>query len=163
MRGGNQIVALTECRETLESDEFAEAQRWISNELPKVLDDPAQWRRLTESPMPPDLRPANTVANFFESMGAFVQSDILDPELVCAPWSSIIIRAWQRLEPVIMLNRALEDNVSVWENFEFLAVLSQKWIRTHPEGIYPKRLGRMPVDAKWHRIGMELRSKAAVE
>ena len=39
MRGSNQIVALTECRETVESPDFREAQRFVSYELPKRLQD----------------------------------------------------------------------------------------------------------------------------
>ena len=35
-RGSNQIIALTECRERLESDEFNDARQFIANTLPEI-------------------------------------------------------------------------------------------------------------------------------
>ena len=46
MRGSNQIIALTECRETLESDGFRQAQQFVSYELPKRLRDPNEARKI---------------------------------------------------------------------------------------------------------------------
>src|ERR671925_3502 len=67
MRGNNQIVALTECRETLESPEFREAQRFVSYELPKRLEDPVERRRIAQpqSQFEGEYRAIDTVANFF--------------------------------------------------------------------------------------------------
>ena len=35
-RGSNQILALTECRERLESDEFQNARRFVSQNYPSL-------------------------------------------------------------------------------------------------------------------------------
>ena len=73
MRGSNQIVALTECRETLESEKFQDARQFVSAVLPVLLKDPDMLKKLEDPYLPTELRPASNVANFFESMGAFVR------------------------------------------------------------------------------------------
>ena len=40
MRGSNQIVALTECRETMESETFQNAREFVLMVLPELLKDP---------------------------------------------------------------------------------------------------------------------------
>src|SRR5690348_18010894 len=47
-RGSNQIIALTECREKLESDEFQEARAFLSLQVPELMKDPAMERRLEQ-------------------------------------------------------------------------------------------------------------------
>jgi len=56
MRGSNQIVALTECRETMESAEFGDALTFVSYELPKRLNDPREAERLLIIPFVDEYR-----------------------------------------------------------------------------------------------------------
>src|SRR5579863_5076906 len=86
MRGSNQIVALTECRETLESDAFQEARAFVVTELPQLIKNPDTRDKLSSPVFPKELRPAGNVANFFESMGAFVRFDIIDRNIACDLW-----------------------------------------------------------------------------
>ena len=130
MRGSNQIAALTECRETLESPEFREAQRFVSYELPQRLLDPNERRRIAQpqSQFEGEYQAIDTVANFFESMGVFVKNGIIDADIGCDLWSHVVIRNWHALAPIVAYVRHDLEEPSVWENFEYLAWLSERYM-----------------------------------
>lgn len=142
-RGSNQIIALTECREKLESDEFQEARAFLSLRVPELMKDPAMERKLEEPFFPAELRPAGYVANFFESMGAFVRYNIIDRRIACDLWCSVVISCWNALLPITRVRRKLDPGI--WENFEYLAVLSQEFIERYPTS-YPSGMRRMPIE-----------------
>jgi hypothetical protein len=142
-RGSNQIVALTECRETLESEEFQNARQFVSLELPKLMQDPEMERRLELPFFPAELRPAGNVANFFESMGAFVRYNIIDRRIACDLWCGVVVSSWNALLPVTRIRRKLDPGI--WENFEYLAVISQEFMDRHPTS-YPSGVRRMPME-----------------
>lgn len=146
MRGSNQIVALTECRETMESPEFAEAQNFVSFELPKRLNDPAEREKVVQLPFQGEYKAIGSVANFFESMGMFVKNGIIDQHLACDFWCYSVVRNWQALAPVITYVREKIGVPALWENFEYMAVLSDDYLKAHPNGGFPAGLRRMPKD-----------------
>ena len=147
-RSSNQIVALTECREVLESEAFANALRFVERRLPELLKDPATRARLMVAPVDEDLRAVNVVGNFFESMGSFVKHDIIDKEIACDLWSGIVVSAWDSLVPVLAIYRRVAAP-ALWENFEYLAATMQAWNAMHPEGGYPASLPHLPVVDVW--------------
>lgn len=142
MRGSNQIVALTECRETLESPEFRAAQRFVSFELPNRLRDPAEAKRVATIPFSGQYEAIATVANFFESMGLFVKNGIIDKDIACDFWAFVIMRNWDALAPVVEYVRR-ETAPSLWENFEYMAVIASQYNARHPSS-YPAGWPRMP-------------------
>jgi hypothetical protein len=145
MRGSNQILALNEVRETLESESFREAMRFVAQKLPALVADESQHARLVEVPRPRDLEPISIVANFFEGMGAFVRYGIVDRRIACDLWGGVVLTHWRLLSPVIALNRA-KFGTRVWENFEYVAVISEDFLARFPEGTYPRALRRMALD-----------------
>jgi hypothetical protein len=145
VRGSNQIAALTECRETLESPEFRDAQAFVSYELPKRLADPVEWQNITRMPFQGEYEAIVTVANFFESLGAFVRNGIIDRRIACDLWYGVVLRNWNALLPVTTYVRRSVGR-GLWENFEYLALLSQRYDDKYPEGTYPEHLPRMPED-----------------
>jgi Domain of unknown function (DUF4760) len=145
MRGSNQIVALTECRETLESPEFRDAQRFVSFELPKRLQSDEECRKVAQLPFSGEYQAIGTVANFFESMGLFVKVGIIDRHIACDFWSEVVLRNWRALAPVTAYVRHAVGQEALWENFEYMASLSERYQRTHPTS-YPAGEAHMPVD-----------------
>jgi len=145
MRGSNQIIALTECRETLESPEFRDAQRFVSFELPKRLQDPEECRKAAMLPFSGEYQAIGTVANFFESMGLFVKSGIIDRHIACDFWSFVVLRNWNALLPVTTFVREAFKTDALWENFEYMAVLSQQFAEQHASS-YPSGVPHMPKD-----------------
>ena len=147
-RGSNQIIALTECREVLESDAFGAALRFVRRRLPDMMKDPATRARLVVRPLDEDLRAIDIVGNFFESMGSFVKHDIIDEEIACDLWSGIVLTAWEPLVPVLAIYRRTQGP-GVWENFEYLAAKATAFNARHTGGTYPKDQPRLPVEDVW--------------
>lgn len=145
MRGNNQILALTECREKLESEEFQQWRDFIAQRLPEMLDDPGVRQKLALARFPSELRAVGNVANFFESMGAFVRFNIIDRRIACDLWCGVVVSSWNQLLPIIRIRRTLDPGI--WENFEYLAVLSEEFLQQHPTS-YPERMRRMPLDER---------------
>lgn len=146
MRGSNQIVALTECRETMESPEFRDAQNFVSFELPKRLKDPAERVKVCILPFVDEYQAIGTVANFFESMGGFVKSGIIDRRIACDYWAYVVLRNWNALLPVTTFVRESIKTKALWENFEYMAVLAKQFSVKYPNGSYPAGFPRMPED-----------------
>lgn len=141
-RGSNQIIALTECRETLESQAFQDARQFIISALPALMEDPEIVKALHAPYFPSELRPISFVANFFESMGAFVRHRIIDKEIACNLWCSVVLTMWNATLPVTRLRREIDDGI--WENFEYLAMISQQYMKRNPTS-YPAGMPRMPL------------------
>lgn len=162
MRGSNQIVALTECRETLEAPDFREAQRFVSFELPKRLLDPQERLRIAQpqSQFEGEYQAIDTVANFFENLGVFVKNRIIEKELACDLWSAVVLRNWKALLPIVTFVREDLAAPSIWENFEYLAVICEEYMRSHPDGSYPPNARHMPEDRAFIDAVKAARSKA---
>jgi hypothetical protein len=146
MRGSNQIAALTECRETLESPAFNAARRFVLYELPRRLADPVRWREATQTPFIGEYEVIPTVANFFETMGLFVKYRIIDERIACDAWSGVVLGSWQALLPIVTYLRATVGP-ELWNNFEYLAALSEDYqARSERTSTYPAKMKRMPED-----------------
>jgi hypothetical protein len=146
MRGSNQIIALNEFRETMESPTIREAQQFISFELPKRLRDPVEREKIRQVPFSGDYEHLATIANLFESMGEFVKLGIIDRTIACEIWGYVVLRNWRALSPIVWFLRKEVDAPLLWENFEYLAVLSKNFIDARPNGSYPAGVPRMPED-----------------
>lgn len=147
LRGSNQIVALTECREKMESAEFRRAQRFVSYELPQRLADPQECLLIaqSQSQFEGEYQDIDTVANFFENLGSFVKNRIIDQQIACDLLSYVVMRNWNALLPVTTYVRADLNEPAMWENFEYLAMLSEQYMARHPSA-YPPGAPRMPED-----------------
>jgi hypothetical protein len=146
MRGSNQIAALTEFRETMESDRFQTAQAFVSFELPKRLKDPAEAVQATTFPFRGEYQALSTVANMFEALGGLVKSGVIDRDVACDVVALIVVRNWDAMVPVVTYMRRKVVNKALWENFEYLALLSKRFIANHPRGAYPHGEPRLPED-----------------
>jgi hypothetical protein len=148
MRGSNQILALTEVRETIESAAFQSAELFIS-ELANRYDDPQVRKGLLAPFLPPELQAVRYVANFFETFGAFVKNGIIDSYLACDLWGGVVARNWEALGPVVASRRARRQTPGLWENFEYLAAISKKFHDDHSAGTLPKNAPRLPLPQPW--------------
>lgn len=146
IRGSNQIAAMTEFRETMESEDFQRAQRFVSYELPERLKDPGEQIKATTLPFIDEYAAVATVANMFESLGSFVRNGVIDAHVACNVVSLIAVRNWDALLPVTTYVRRKVGSKALWENFEYLALLSKRYIETHPSGDYPRGVPRLPDD-----------------
>ena len=52
------------------------------------------------------------------------------------------------MAPLTAISRRVAGG-GAWVNFEYLAMLSNKWIEAHPDGGYPRGAPRMRLDDEW--------------
>lgn len=143
MRTGNQISAYNECRETMESVDFREALAFIRNEIPERLADPQTVAAIVSSALREEYAGIRLVANLFESMGLFVKTGMMDERIACELWSGIVLTTWSNLRPLTAELRK-RFGPGIWINFEYMAVLSDDFIRHFPDA-YPHGVRRMPL------------------
>lgn len=161
LRSSNQIVTLTEMRQTMDSPPFQAALAFVMEELPERLKDP-ELRRIFlaraaqgQRPFPAGFESVRSVANFFTNIGILVRTGIVDGATVCYLWHDAVLRAWRGIAPVKANYRALTGE-DPWQNFEYLAVLCQDWVNRHPHGLYPRGVPRMPSPDLWPETKEEL-------
>lgn len=144
LRSSNQITALTEIRETLESSQMVAARRFVQEGLPTIVKHPGFKARVERSVLDDELQAVVLVSNFYEHMGAFVKYGIIDRQIACDLWNGVVLRDWDALLPFTTLRRRWENTQAFSENFEYLVVICQDWLKRHPDGAYPKTLRRLP-------------------
>jgi hypothetical protein len=153
-RSSNHIAALNELRETTQTPDFQAAQHFIGGELSRMMQDPAFRYQvgLTAAARTDEMRSlmakVNPIGNFCEGMGILVKTGLVDRELVLDLWSEQLIGYWQRLAPMTAIYRRRSGN-AVWENFEYLTVLSEDWLAAHPDGTYPAGVRRIELKDEW--------------
>ncbi|MGA2760420.1 MAG: hypothetical protein ABSF08_08905 [Candidatus Cybelea sp.] len=159
MRGSNQITVLTELRAAQQTPEFLKAVHYVYSELPSRLEDPAFRYQLAN-------RVARTVENneqisyveivgdYYENVGVFAKTGLVDRRLLLDIHAAVVLDAWNALLDVTAILRSHYGR-SIYENFEYLAVLSENWTSAHPDGSYPKNVRRIDVPNKWRSAGEE--------
>ncbi len=154
MRGSNQIAALNELRETMESDAFQNDLREVRT-LEKRLNDP-ELRRviLYEKVLSTQeaFRPPIRIGNFFENAGVLVRNHIIDRRLFCELWAQVTIGAWRDLEELIA-NRRPFVGPALYENFEYLVIICERFISEHPSGTFPGNAKRKKLREPWPQDG----------
>lgn len=146
LRGSNQIELIANWTEAIEGERFQNALAFLQKDLDTYLLDPKKLQMLDWNPIPPELQQVRTVANHFESIGSFVRRGIIETDVACDLWAFIVVASWKKCAPVLNYVRRSLDSQALWENFEYIAVLSDRWLKTHPDGTYPANQLRMPKD-----------------
>lgn len=159
LRAGNQINAVIAIGTRFSDPTYQDAIDIVTRDLERALSDPlfrnyeiAAWRNLP----PPKIdaqylalhRATITVGNHFEELGTMVRNRIVDPKLFIDLWCGVVLGGWKRLASHTALGREVTRNDTLWENFEYLAVLSEDWIN-HSTTSYPKHLRRLPLHNQW--------------
>jgi hypothetical protein len=158
LRSANQIHALLSVGEKLDSREFSDALTLVNSKLEATLADP-EFRRyeiaIRQRVPPPtfETRYAEMhhalilVGNTFELMGLLVKNGIVDQRIFVDQYCGVTLGAWKRLADFTALGREAGDP-NGWEYFEYLAVLSEDWLHSHPIS-YPKGVRRYPLYNPW--------------
>lgn len=147
MRKGNEIELMQKWTEAIESPEFESARIFVLNDLQRILSDPAAVQALSwRDALPRELAPMRAVCNHFESIGAFIKLGIVDARVACELWAFVVLQCWKAIAPVTAVVRKNTGRDAIWENFEYLAALAERYVASHPEGTYPAAVPRMPVD-----------------
>ena len=154
MRSSNQIEALAEFREGTQNPEMRLAERFVLHELSEKLKDPGfRYQLANQAVMGAETQSwwsdIRRVANFFENMGALVKNGLAEKGMVLDIFSTQVLKLWMQLTPVVAIRRQASGDSAIWENFEYLAVLSQDWEALHPAGTYPPGVRHLDLNYPW--------------
>jgi len=159
LRAGNQISAILSIEDEISTKSFLDAQALMTQELPAALHDPL-FRKYTIArslgKTPPEVEPAyaelrnavELVANAYEEFAILIKHGVIDKALFLDSYCFQVLRIWEPLKQLTALNREATQHESIWENFEYLAVLSEDWMQAHPS-TYPKGVRRMQLHNPW--------------
>lgn len=151
LRAGNQIAGFLTLREMLDDDAHQRATALLEREANIAADeDYRAYARAVFANVPTpgnerfrDVRAAVLMlANAFEVMGTLVRNGIVDRRLFMEQYCSTIVSQWQRLEAYIIAAREVQHDDGIWEDFEYLTVLSRDFIARYPSA-YPKDMPRL--------------------
>ncbi|MBV9333449.1 MAG: hypothetical protein JO146_05535 [Candidatus Eremiobacteraeota bacterium] len=158
LRAGNQIAALLSVGEKLDSRDFTDAVVTMNSGLEAALADPefrayeiAIRRRLPTPAVDKRFIEMHhavvLVGNTFELLGLLAKNGIVDKTMLVDQYCGLVLGAWKRLREFVAFGRAAGDP-NGWEYFEYLAVLSEDWLKAHPTS-YPKGVRRFPLQNVW--------------
>jgi len=159
LRAGNQINAMLTIGEELSGKAFNDADTLTSQKLQAALNDPAyrdyevaRGRGLVSPEVSQEYvelrRAALLVGNAYEELGVLVKNGIIEKSLFLDRYAWRILSDWRLLEKLTALSRAATQQEGAWENFEYVAVLSEDWLeRKH--STYPKGMRRMQLTNPW--------------
>jgi hypothetical protein len=152
-RGSNHIAAMNELVEMDNQESVQSARRYVATQLQKKLEDPGfRYQIGTPSARTEEnihaITQINVVGNYYENLGILLKTGLVDRVVAFEMWSYNVLGEWKRLADVIAIYRE-KQNPSVWENFEYLAVLAEDWLAAHPHGTYPPRMRRFELHYKW--------------
>jgi hypothetical protein len=156
LRAANQITALLAVQNELDSADFREAEIIVRQDLKKMIEDPAYCRfeaamsiRAAHGEADPryvKLRQSvNLIGNTFENVGSMVKNGILDERLVMDIYAWIFASNWDQLVGVIAIARAATGQQGLYENFEYLAAISKRYLDSNPV-TYPARVKRLRLE-----------------
>lgn len=110
MRGGNQIMVLTELRASQQTPEFLNAVHYLYSELPSKIQDPAfryqlanRVARTVENNE--QISYVETVGDYYENVGVFAKTGLVDRGLLLDIHAAIVLDAWNALIDVTAILR----------------------------------------------------------
>jgi len=159
LRAGNQINAMISIGDKFQSTEFARALETVGTDLDAALDDQAfrdylmaLSQRSPTGDVPARYKEARhaalLVGNTYEELGILIKNGIVDRDLFLDRYCAVAIGAWKRLESYLAFTREVQDDQAIWENFEMIVALSERWVREHPS-TYPSNLDRLRIVNPW--------------
>jgi hypothetical protein len=152
-RGSNQIAALTGLRERSERPEFQAAIHFVFTQLAEKINDPefryqVEHRTSRTAENAPLIAYTTSLGNFYESMAMLIRQGLVDRELTLEIWNGPVVYSWEALVPITAINRRVVGRI-LWENFEYLTVISQDWLAKHSKGTYPRGVRRIDLEDAW--------------
>jgi hypothetical protein len=152
LRASNELDALLRITELMRADDLQNAFRYVETELSAKLADPAYRRELGKRGFVDARRhPEMDVCNWFNEVGTLVKNQLIDENTFLDLFNRLVTYYWNRLEGVVAVLRR-ERGPGQYENFEYLAMLAERWQARHPHGAYPAGAKRMETSDPWKDV-----------
>lgn len=108
------------------SPEMYASRQYVAEELPLRLRDESYRRELVSGSAFSGRHPELILGNFWEKVGALVNTGMLEPNLYLETGAYRAVEAWNQLEDVIKLRRKAEP--LQWASFDHIARLSREYL-----------------------------------
>jgi hypothetical protein len=158
LRAGNQINAMLTIGDRFNGQMFWAAVDIVNDRLDGALEDPAfreyhiafNSQSVTASRLQrlPRTAARCLACRKYEQLGILIKNRIVDGKVFLDQYSGVVARRWHNLENYTALTRAARGSDAIWENFEYLAVISEEFLHEHPSS-YPRGLRRMQLTNPW--------------
>jgi hypothetical protein len=130
----------------------------LYTELPSVISDPefryqVAHRNERTARYNETLSQIEAVGDSFENIGLLAKAGLVDRKLLLDIYPALVMDAWTALLDVTLLREHYGS--SIWENFEYLVVLSEDWLKSRSTGMYPPGMRRVDVPNKWRKVDEE--------
>jgi flagellar motor component MotA len=146
MRTSNVLMVLNDFREAFERPEMSASRDALPQVLARLQDRESR-RELSQEKLPEWALPVGPLLRLFETLGAYTNRNVVPRDLICDMWSPVVLGTWTMSAPLIAVMRR-SRGPALFENFEMLAVLSQRWLDEKHE-VYPRNLPRMNLADPW--------------
>lgn len=143
LRQSNQLNALLTVLRMPYDAVLHDAFEFVYHELAEKIDDPDFMALLDSSPVDRRAHKELWVCDYYERLGAYVKAKLIDAAVYLD--SSSPEQYWKKLRPIVKRMRSKRGS-SVYENFEYLAYLAQRWDDEHPDGTYPRGTPRLSLE-----------------
>ena len=82
------------------------------------------------------------VGRNLENIGNMVRNGLTDKRIFLEQYANLVVMARDATEPLLMIRREAEASDTPWEDFEYLTVLSRRWL-AEARSSYPKTEARI--------------------
>jgi hypothetical protein len=149
IRAGNQLQALLSLERDFRGPAMQSALRYVQEELPAKLEDPAYRRELeTIGFIDPGLHPEMVACNWLNEMGTLVKRGLVSEDTFMDLFARLIAHCWKQISPAIAIMRRTRGQAQ-YHDFEYLAQRAAAWIQLNPEGMSPRDFVRIPTPDRW--------------
>jgi hypothetical protein len=149
MRSANTLNAMLTLRSTFNEEAFRDAtERLRGGAVERALEDPGfQKLLLRQAADPaPDVahlyRSVMLVLNWYEVFGSLVLQGVISMRDIGDNYASVVDLHWKQTSPATTYIRRNLGDDAFYEMFEYLTVLSRRWLAEHPS-VYPAGVPRI--------------------
>jgi hypothetical protein len=152
IRAGNQLQALLSLERDFRAPELQSALTYVQERLPQRLEDRAYRHELeTIGFVDPAVHPEMIACNWLNEMGTLVKRGLVSEDTFMDLFARLIVHVWRQAEPAIAIMRRRRGDAQ-YHDFEYLALRAAAWLRSNPQGTFPRSFARAPLSDPWREI-----------
>ncbi len=149
IRAGNQLQALLSLERDFRAAPLQSALRYIQEELPRKLEDPAYRRELEMiGYIDPATHPEMVACNWLNEMGTLVKRGLVSEDTFMDLFARLIAHCWRQIAPAVAIMRRSRGQAQ-YHDFEYLAQRAAAWLERNPQGMSPHDFVRVPIPDRW--------------
>ena len=142
LQSSNQLQAMLAINERWDTPEMSIADHFVRTKLPERMKQTDYAESLFVNRRNRRLHPEMFLCDVWEQIGTMVKYSLIQKEPLLDIAGGAISDQWDSLGVPIALLRQ-RHGPSLYENFEYLAALSKRWVGEHPRGAYPSGMARL--------------------